>query len=302
MRDNPKIFVIVVTYKGQRWYDKCFGSLRESTIPIQTIVVDNTPGDGDAEYIKTHFPEVHLIKTNENLGFGKANNLGMRYALDNGCDYVFLLNQDAWIEQDTMSKLVRVAEQHPEYAIISPMHMRADMQHICIMLNSEWNNYELLSDLYTNNLKDVYTITYVNAAAWLLPRKTLETIGGFCPLIFHYGEDDDYINRVRYHKMRIALVPQAQVVHDCSSPVAEHDILRQQAAATDLTTLLDINRSTSLSSKRLYFVRKMLLSILMGNLPQYRYYKGRYLLLSKNFKEIDNCQRQHKIVQANWLK
>ena len=91
-----KIFVVIVTYKGKQWYDKCFQSLRESTIPVQIVVVDNTPGDEDAKYIKTHFPEVHLIKMNENLGFGKANNLGMRYALDNGCDYVFLLNQDAW--------------------------------------------------------------------------------------------------------------------------------------------------------------------------------------------------------------
>ena len=52
MENDMKIYVIVVTYKGLRWYDKCFSSLRESTLPVHTIVVDNTPGDDDAIYIK----------------------------------------------------------------------------------------------------------------------------------------------------------------------------------------------------------------------------------------------------------
>ena len=118
MKKKPKIFVIIVTYKGMRWYDKCFTSLRESTMPVQTVVVDNTPGEDDAKYIKENYPEIHIIKTDENLGFGKANNLGMRYALDHGCDYVFLLNQDAWIETNTLGELVRIAEKYPEYGLL----------------------------------------------------------------------------------------------------------------------------------------------------------------------------------------
>ena len=109
-----KVFVIVVSYKGHRWYERCFSSLRESTIPIKTIVIDNASNDGTVEYIKSHFPEILLIESNENLGFGKANNRGLRYALDNGCDYVFLLNQDAWIEPDTLERLLDIHSRHPE--------------------------------------------------------------------------------------------------------------------------------------------------------------------------------------------
>ena len=90
-----KLFVIIVTYKGKQWYDRCFTSLRESTLPVQTIVVDNASNDGSVEYIKEHYPEIHLIESEENLGFGKGNNLAIRYAYEHGCDYVFLLNQDA---------------------------------------------------------------------------------------------------------------------------------------------------------------------------------------------------------------
>lgn len=301
MVDKPKIFVIIVTYKGQRWYDKCFGSLRESTIPLQVIAVDNTPGDEDATYIKEHFPEVHLIKTSENLGFGRANNLGMRYALDNDCDYVFLLNQDAWIEPDTIMKLVEVAVKYPDFAIYSPMHMSADKQHLNFLIDDGNRNYELLSDAYTGNLKEIYTTNYVNAAAWLLPRKTLETLGGFCPLIYHYGEDDDYIHRVHYHKMSIGIVPAALIVHDSKHRLGNSKELADRAKNDDIDTLLDINNPRSLSSMLQYFRWKSILSWFRRDKKAYEYYSHRCEILISNKKQIDMCRTAHMIKQPNWL-
>ena len=80
------ISVIVVTYNGLQWYDRCFSSLRQSNVPVSTVVVDNASNDGTVAYIKEHFPEIHLIESDKNLGFGGANNIGIRYALDQGCD------------------------------------------------------------------------------------------------------------------------------------------------------------------------------------------------------------------------
>lgn len=294
-----KVFVIIVTYKGQRWYDKCFGSLRESTLPVQTVVVDNTPGDEDAEYIKARYPEVHIIKTQENLGFGKANNLGMRYAMDNGCDYVFLLNQDAWIEKDSIAKLVEVAEQHPEYGIISPMHMNADGNHLNFLLDDGSRNYELLSDLYFGKTKDIYPIIYANAAAWLLPRKTLETIGGFCPLIYHYGEDDDYMNRVHYHGLQMGLVPAARIVHDSGIRVDKSQELLIKANKENLDVFLNINNSKSVKAWRRYFFWKWVKGILCHE--KVEKYKEQYKVICAKQKEIEQCRAAHKIKQANWL-
>ena len=301
MKKSPKIFVIVVTYKGRRWYDKCFGSLLESEMPVQIVAVDNTPGEEDAEYIKSHFPDVHLIKTNENLGFGRANNLGMRYAMDKGCDYVFLLNQDAWVEKDTLSKLVEITDKHPEYAIISPMHMNAKKDHINVMIDDGNRNYELLSDLYTHNLKDVYTITYVNAAAWLLPRKTMETIGGFCPLIFHYGEDDDYMHRVYYHEYKIGLVPSAIITHDTTERLNESEIYSSRARWDDIDTLLDINNPRTMLSLRKYLLWKRIISWIRHDKSSYEYYFHRYQVVRENHTKIEQCRKAHKIKQANWL-
>lgn len=219
-----KVFPIIVTYKGQRWYERCFNSLRESKLPVQTIVVDNASNDGTVEYIKEHFPEIHLIESKDNLGFGRANNIAMRYALDNGCDYVFLLNQDAWIEPDTLEQLVGIAERNPDYGIVGPVQVNAERTKVLdgvirFLVNPDNVNINLFSDLIIDSVDEIYPVAEINAAAWLLPRKTLETVGGFDPIFLHYGEDWNYLSRVLYHKMKVGLTPHVQVVHDCKKQV-----------------------------------------------------------------------------------
>ena len=226
MSNIAKIFVIIVTYKGHRWYDRCFTSLRASELPVQTIVIDNASNDGTVEYIRECFPEIHVIESKVNLGFGRANNIGMRYALDNGADYVFLLNQDAWIEPNTIGELVRIAEKYPEYGILSPVQVNKEKSKVLdgvidFLSYPTHTCYELFNDLLLGTKKEVYSVREMNAAAWLLPRKTLEIVGGFDPIFLHYGEDWNYMSRVLYHNMKIGLLPDVLVVHDCVERVKQ---------------------------------------------------------------------------------
>jgi len=71
------IYVIIVTYNAMRWAERCFTSLRQSSVPVTCIVIDNGSTDGTQEYIKAHFPEVDFIQSPDNAGFGKANNIGI---------------------------------------------------------------------------------------------------------------------------------------------------------------------------------------------------------------------------------
>jgi len=214
-----KIFAIIVTYNGKQWYDQCFGSLRTSEIPINVVVIDNASSDDTVDYIKQNYPEVHLIVSDRNLGFGQANNKGMRYALDNGTDYVFLLNQDAWIEPNTIKELVDAHKKQPEYGVLSPIHLNAQKTTIekgliVYLSTTRHTPNELISDFYLGLKKEIYDTNYVNAAAWLLPGKTLETVGGFDPLFYHYGEDDNYLSRVFYHGFKVGIVPKVTICHD----------------------------------------------------------------------------------------
>lgn len=207
-----KVLVIIVSYNFERWISRCLGSLRKSSHPIDVMVIDNGSKDRSADIIKKDFPEVRLIETGKNLGFGRANNIGLKFALDEGYDFAFLLNQDAWIDYNTIEILIKTAQIHPEYGILSPVHLDGNGDN----LDFGFHTYSGQSDKEScmSDQRETVELPFVNAAFWMLPRKTMETIGGFSPLFYHYGEDIDYVNRVKYQGLKIAYSPKTAGYHD----------------------------------------------------------------------------------------
>lgn len=214
---TPKVYAIVVTYNGKKWLNMCLGSLRNSTLPVHTIVIDNASTDDTVINIKGNFPEVELIESRENLGFGKGNNIGLKKAMEESADYVLLLNQDAWVAEDCLKKLVNVFNTHMGYGIISPVHMESNNNRLEYHFStyiSPNNCTDFLSDSYKNKFKPVYTTKFVNAACWLISSSCLKEVGGFDPLFPHYGEDEDYVNRIHYYRYKIGVTPAAIAWHD----------------------------------------------------------------------------------------
>src|SRR5690554_4518907 len=111
--------IIIVTYNGMPWIKKCLDSCRQYPV----IIVDNASTDETISYIENNFPEIQLFPQPKNLGFGQANNLGIKYALAQGAEYVFLLNQDAYLHTECIETLIAVHKQNPEYGILSPIHL-----------------------------------------------------------------------------------------------------------------------------------------------------------------------------------
>src|SRR6476469_818324 len=212
-----KVFAIVVTYNGETWINTCLTSLQNSSFPVSIIVVDNHSSDSTVRIIRESFPYVQLIEKRQNLGFGKANNAGIRMALNQGAEYVFLLNQDAWIVSDALQKLISVIRVNKEYAIISPIHLSVNTNKL------EWyfSTYVgpeycdgFYSDCFLKQTQCLYSSSFINAAAWLVNCEHLIKVGGFDPIFFHYGEDEDYCARVLYHGMKIGVCTDAVIVHD----------------------------------------------------------------------------------------
>ena len=298
------VFVVIVTYKGFQWYERCFTSLKQSTVPLKIIVVDNASNDGTVAFIKDRFPEIHLIESKENLGFGGANNIGMRYALDHGCDYCFLLNQDAWIEPDTLAELIRISQTYPEYGILSPAHLNKEKAHVEKWLLQRLDDFHttdsaLFDDLYFGRMKDVYLTKYVNAAAWFMPRKTLETVGGFDPVFFHYGEDDNYINRVLYHGLKIGICPNLRIVHDNDRPRPlydnrEHDVLM-------LIEYTNVNHRHDIKSEMRHHLLYALKGLIRGRRKASKYHFAEYSWLKKNRTCLTTSVSINRKKGENWL-
>lgn len=216
---EPKIYSVIATYNGERWIEKCLGSLIQSSAPVQVVVVDNCSKDNTISIIKSNFPQVTLIINNKNMGFGYANNQGITKALLSGATHIFLLNQDASIKDNTVYLLMNILQAHPDYGILSPLHYNGDGTDLdygfqCY-ISSEYP-VDLLSKIKSasNDLKDIYSVFFINAAAWMISRNCIEKTGLFHPVFFHYGEDVNYCNRVLFHGFKIGFTPRAAIFHD----------------------------------------------------------------------------------------
>lgn len=226
-----KILVIVVTYNGLKWLDRCLSSVRASELPADLFVWDNDSTDGSPDFVRSRFPEAKLIRSAENLGFAEANNKGMQYALNKGYDYVYLLNQDAWIEPATLGTLVAAHQAHPEYGVLSPLQMTDGFA----VLDREFG--KILRSAQNDCVKRVM------AAHWLVPRKALETVGLFSELFPIYGNDDNWCDRARYHGFKVGIVPTARAVHDRAyRQEPQEKVIFRNYYMGSLVRLCDINR------------------------------------------------------------
>jgi len=270
VKDNSsimKIFVLVVTYNALNWIDKCFSSLINSSILLNIIVVDNNSTDNSATIIKQKYPVVNVILSSKNLGFGKANNIGIKKAYDEGADYVFLLNQDAWVEQNTIELLLNVAMKYPEYGILSPVHLSGAGDALDFGFNLYFKkNYPdempfvLLKGNQKNELK-LLPIDFVNAAFWLISRKLIEDVGGFNPFFYHYGEDMDYINRCFFRKYKVGIVSGAFGFHDRVQTENEYKI---KTRALRLIAIDLMNPGNKFNKQLKTVLREIYISIAVG--------------------------------------
>ena len=211
-----------------------------------------------------------MFKSNINLGFGQGNNLGIKYALENGADYVFLLNQDAWIEPNSIAEIINISSKNPEYGILGPMLIDSTKNNISPKFEAYFNGIQdplFIEDIYFNRSKDIYPIKMLPAAVWLIPRRTLIKVGGFDPIFYHYGEDDHYVQRVKYFGYKVGFCPKVKVVHDSENIMLEGKTKFVTNSAIMRRVLLlewvDINTDFKLINKLKQYILQILKLLLL---------------------------------------
>jgi GT2 family glycosyltransferase len=211
---EARVMGIVVTYNGRKWIDKCLSSLLQNQHVEGVIVMDNGSTDGTCEAARRHGSRVRVQENGHNLGFGKANNVAIQQAQAAGASHVFLLNQDAWIEQNGIDRLLEYFAPDAGWGILCPMQLSGNgkaLDRLFLGCLPE----TLVSDLCLGNtVAKVYPVRFINAAAWLISREALEATGGFDPIFSVYGEDDDYAKRLRRENFHMGLCPGIKVFHD----------------------------------------------------------------------------------------
>lgn len=294
-----KALVIIVSYHFERWMDRCLNSLRHSEYPIDILVVDNNSKDQTVQRIKTDYPEIRLIESAENLGFGKANNIGMKIALEEGYPYVFLMNQDAWIAPDTIGTLISLASKHPEYGILSPVHLTGKGDRP----DPGFSHYAKLKDIAHLPNDELIAIPFVNAAFWLIPVQVLRQVGGFCPLFYHYGEDIDFVNRLHFHKLSAGYSPQVFGNHDREyRPVSRDGFLRSEYVY-HLAEYANINYSwiKAFGYGVLATVKKSFFALLKREFPLSKDYICMTIRLLSRTQEINRYRKTNRLPHPHYI-
>ncbi len=216
--DDIKLYAVLVTYNGMKWIDQCLRSLAASVMKVHIVVIDNASTDNTVAFIKEKYPFVELICAQKNLGFGQGNNIGLKLAIEHKADHIFLVNQDVYIQPETIGSLVRHQRANPDYGILSPVHMNgtgtALDDHFYFFLQESYSR-KFFYQCFTNQKPEpIIKTDFVNAAAWMISKECLAKVGGFDPIFFHYGEDDNYAQRVRYQKYYSGICADTKIFHD----------------------------------------------------------------------------------------
>lgn len=227
---RPDVAVVVVAYQAMPWIERCIASVRAGSVNPAIVIVDNGSDDGTAERVAEVDPASRVLRLPENVGFGRGNNAGIAEALRLGASKVLLLNQDALVLPDTIERLAGFLDRHPTYGVVSPLQCSPDAEHID---RKTYRGYlqchaeAYLTDACLGRTRDFYEVHGMNAAIWMVRAEVWRLAGGFDPLFFMYGEDDDLLARWKHHGVRFALLPGCRAIHLRESVKSPQPTLRQ---------------------------------------------------------------------------
>ena len=300
-----KIYAVIVTYNAMHrgWIDRCMRSISESTVGVDVIIVDNGSTDQTREYVPAHYPDAIWLPQDRNLGFGQANNVGIRYALEYGADYVLLLNQDAAIAPEMLARLVSACDGE---SLFSPLQLNGqgtDFDKMFYSYTMRKSDNTLLADLLIGKqMKAAYPSGEFAAACWFMPANLIRKIGGFNPMFFQYGEDNNYYQRIVYHKVKTFVVPEARMFHDRELHGNINVYKKSQTYRNILLTVTNINLNLLSLLLRLL---KLFVKCYIFDLPHGKYRVGSFtiglLKILSQAGDIRKSRKAEKRAGAIWL-
>lgn len=217
-----RLAIIIVCYNGRKWLERSLGSCVQHARGVPTYLVDNASTDDSVKYVRQSFPGVRVLESGENLGFAGGNNLGIKAALAQGAEAVFLLNQDAELTAGCLEALTRLLVERPSVAAVQPVIVLPSG-----LVNSVGNSFHYLGFGYATGygltldqarstigwFKHGAQPPYLSGAAVLMRSKALVGVGLFDEALFMYHEDLELSLRLRLAGWALALEPAVRVIH-----------------------------------------------------------------------------------------
>ncbi len=212
---SSRIFVVLLNWNGKEDTLVCLKSLEKVTTPHKVVVVDNGSTDGSVEAIsKTN---AHLIETGKNLGYAEGNNVGIKRALEQGADYIFILNNDTRVEPNILESFLK-----RDLPIQGGTAHLMDKPHLLDHLGGNWNVKKGTFDLVgarapASQWTAPMTLDYVCGVALFVKAEVFKEVGLFDPRFFLFWEESDWCFRAKKKRYTINTCPEAKLYHKVSA-------------------------------------------------------------------------------------
>jgi GT2 family glycosyltransferase len=222
IQTTPRVHTILVNWNNYTDTATCLSSLRQlSYANYDVIVVDNGSTDDSAARLRDAFPDLNIIELGRNLGFAGGCNAGIRFALSQGSDFVWLLNIDTTVDRDALRALVDKARSSPRLgACGSAIYFMDDPQRLQAWGGGHVNFWLGRSRHFIQPVPDE-SVEFITGASMLISRTAIESIGLLDEYFFMYWEDADYCFRLRASGWDLAVAGQSRVWHKGSSSVGK---------------------------------------------------------------------------------
>lgn len=217
---QARVAIILVNWNGYAMTKDCIVSIMENcSSPYQIVVVDNGSTDGSVEKLRHAFPELHLIASPENLGFTGGNNLGLEWAMKQGFDYSFLLNNDTFVGPGFLEPLLDYMDAHPQTGAVQPRICFAPDRKI--IWNAGTAYYPWLGITTTKGFNqsdgpkfaESMPLDWITGCAFFIRNQVLKQIGLFDPAFFTYYEDVDLSFRILQAGYALHYIPESHIYH-----------------------------------------------------------------------------------------
>src|SRR5271163_1077991 len=234
------ISVIIVAWNAKCYLVLCLESLAEAPPgrSMEVLVIDNASEDNSVEMIEARFPWVKLIKSKENLGFSKGNNVGIRQCQGR---YIALVNPDVIVFPGCLDTLADFLDQNPKVGNVGPRVFNPDMtqQSTCRRFPTLWNNFcsaTRLESIFKGSRffagehmfyfphDRTLTVDVIVGCFSMIRRETLDDVGLLDEGLFMYGDDVDWCRRARNAGWQVVFYPDARAIHDRGKTTAPYPV------------------------------------------------------------------------------
>ena len=193
MATEPLVYIILLNWNG--WQDtvSCFESLQGLNYGnCRIVIVDNASTDNSVYHIREKYSDLEVIENNTNLGFSGGCNVAIRRALEQGADYVWLLNNDTLVHQECLGAMVMCAQQDSDIGAVGSVIHRMDEPNTVEAWGGGWVSVWTGRSGHLTSPQELLELDYINGASLLIPRRTLESVGLLDERFFLYYDDCDY--------------------------------------------------------------------------------------------------------------